>query len=238
VTRLELVAVAHGALRSAAGSFGPACTIVSADDAAALASFVDVASGAVSPRSGRVTLDGVPLVATPAARRSVASLLASEALPPARSVEAALALALAARADARRALDVLAPAGLEAWRGRPPHELDHDELRSLALALALSHEHARVLVLFEPCSTSAAAALGVDEAVARAVRRGAVVVLATGSGSGAARFGGPHCEISRGVLTGAPRDPSSAADSTAGQRAASRASDEPADFAAAPGSRT
>jgi ABC-type thiamine transport system ATPase subunit len=201
VRRLELDAVAHGPLRAAAGSFAPACTVLTGDDAGALAAFVAVASGAVSPRRGRVLLDGAPLAALPAARRCVASLLAVEALPVARTVAEAVERVLVARGDERRALDVLAAGGLDVWSRRVPAELDHDERRSLALALAVAHESASVVVLFEPFATSASAALDVEAALTRATARGAIVVLATASLRGAARFGGPHCWLTAGVLT-------------------------------------
>jgi ABC-type thiamine transport system ATPase subunit len=204
VTLLELIDVGHGPLLFAAGGFVPACTVVTGDDAAALATFAAVTSGALAPRRGRVLFDGAPLVRTPAARRRVASLLATESLPPAASVEVAVARVLAARHDDRGARDVLAPYGLAAWCPREPGELDHDELRALALALAFTHDKASALVLHEPLVTSALAPAAVREAVARAVERGMVVVLVTASRTGAASFGGPHCSIARGVLATAP----------------------------------
>jgi ABC-type thiamine transport system ATPase subunit len=206
VTRLELGVGTHGPLRSAAGSFAAACTVITGDDSAALAAFVEVVSGSTPPRQGYVWLDGAVLHRTPAARRSVASLLAAESLPFARTVEEAVAEVLAARQEARRASDVLATAGLDAWSRRPPHELDHDELRSLGLVLALAHERARLWVFFEPYTTSVSRALPIDEAMERAVGRGAVVLIATASSEGATRFGGPHCVIRNGVLASIESD--------------------------------
>jgi len=206
VTEVELRGVAHGALRAAAGSFAPACTVVTGDDAHALATFVAVMSGAVRPERGVVLFDGAPLVATPGARRRVASLLGSETLPFSRDVTTAVSRALEARGDVRRPHDVLAPFGLDGWSRRAQSELDRDELRSLALALALSHEQADMLVLYEPLATSASAAAGVEAAVQRSVERGAVVVVATASRAGALHWGGPHCTVRDGVLTRFTRD--------------------------------
>lgn len=219
MTALELVAVAHGPLALAAGSFGPACSVVTGDDAAALATFTAVASGAMVPLRGHVHFGGVPLAATPAARRRIASLLADEALPPAPNVNEAVRRVLVARNDDRRAENVLAASGLGAWGPRAPGELDRDELRSLALALALAHEAASALVLHEPLVTSAFEAATVEDAVARAVGRGAVVVLVTASPAGAARFGGPHCSITSGVLATAAAAPELAPPNDQGERA-------------------
>ncbi len=206
MTEVELRGVAHGALRAAAGSFTPACTVVLGDDARALATLVAVMSGAVRPDRGVVLFDGAPLVRTPGARRRVASLLEAETLPFARDVDTAVARALEARGDVRQPHDVLAPFGLDVWSHRAQRELDRDELRSLALALALSHEQADVLVLYEPFATSISAATHIEAAIRRCVERGAVVVVATASRAGALHWGGPHCSVRDGVLARFTRD--------------------------------
>jgi len=206
VTQIELRGVAHGALRAAAGSFACTCTVITGDDARALATVVAVMSGAVRPERGVVLLDGVPLDTTPGARRRVASLLGSENLPFARDVDAAVARALRARGDVQRSHDVLARFGLDVWSRRAPNDLDRDELRSVALALALSHEQAEVLVLYEPLATSVSAAMSLEMAARRTLERGAVVVIATASRAGALRWGGPHCAVSDGVLAPVAHD--------------------------------
>jgi ABC-type branched-subunit amino acid transport system ATPase component len=200
VIQLELSGVSEGAVRFAAGSFGPACSVVTGDDAQALATFVAVASGAATPRNGRVLFDGAPLTTTPAARRRVASALADEVLPPAPDVGHAVSRVLTARGGPDGASDVLAPFGLGSWSRREASELDRDELRSVALALALSHTKAEALILYEPLSTSSIEAASVRECVAAAVTRGAIVVIVTASVDAARSFGGPHCVVADGVL--------------------------------------
>jgi ABC-type branched-subunit amino acid transport system ATPase component len=212
VTALELRGVAHGALRFAAGTFAPACTVVFGDDARALATFAAVTSGAVTPERGVVLLEGEPLATTPAARRRTASLLATETLPFARDLATAVKRVLTARGDARQPYDVLAPSGLDAWSRRAPGELDRDELRSVALLLALAHEEARVLLLYEPFATSISATCGLEAALEQAVARGTIVVLVGASRSGAARFGGPHCTVNAGVLSSVASEPTTTSD--------------------------
>ncbi|HTQ07448.1 MAG TPA: hypothetical protein VMI54_26510 [Polyangiaceae bacterium] len=198
MSRLELSGVSDGALRLAAGRFDPACTVVSGDDASALAALAAVMSG-VAPARGQALLDGKPLSAWPPARRRVASVLAREALPPAESVGRAVTRVLAARGDERRANDVLEPFGLGAWSSKRSVALDHDELRSVALALALTHAAADLFVLYEPASSSLDRVL-VRERIAAAVTRGAVVVLVSANTAVAESFGGPHAAVVGGVL--------------------------------------
>jgi len=207
VSELTLVGVSEGPLLHAAGSFAATLTVVTGDDAGALAMLVAVASGAVAPQRGQVLLGGLPLVTTPVARGRVASLLATERLPAARSVERAVLAVLAARGEAKvarrdggAARRVLAPCGLERWSSRRPEELERDEQRSLALALALSHEHADLLVLYEPLATSSLDEAWVRAGVAQALGRGAVVILVTANLPTAEVLGGPHCTVERGVL--------------------------------------
>lgn len=200
MSRLELLAVSDGALRLAGGSFVPACTVVTGDEASALASLAAVTSG-VAPARGAVLLDGKRLAAWPPARRRVASALAREALPPAANLERAVARVLAARRDRSSAADVLERFGIGAWGKKQPDALDRDELRSVALVLALSHAEAEVLVVYEPLSTSVLEPALVREQIAAAVARDAIVVLVTGSLATAQSFGGPHAAVVNGVLS-------------------------------------
>ncbi len=200
MSRVELLAVSDGALRLAAGTFEPACTVVTGDDASALARLAAVTSG-VAPARGAVFLDGRPLATFPPARRRVASALARETLPSAPDLERAVTRVLAARGTRGSATDVLEQFGLGTWGHKQPEALDRDELRSVALALALSHEAADVLVLYEPLSTSMLEPALVRERVTAAVGRDAVVLLVTSSLAGAQSFGGPHASVVNGVLT-------------------------------------
>lgn len=199
MSRLELIGVSDGTLRSASGSFEPACTVATGDDAGALATLARVASG-VAPARGSVLLDGRPLATSAPVRRRVASALAQEALPPARDLGHAVGRVLAARGDARSSASVLEPFGLAGWSRKQPDALDRDELRSVALALALAHENADLVVLYEPLSTSSLDASLVRERIAEAVAREAIVLVATASLILAQSFGGPHVAVVGGVL--------------------------------------
>jgi ABC-type thiamine transport system ATPase subunit len=207
VTELVLEQASAGALLLVTWRFGPGTSVVLGDDSRALSALAAVASGSETPERGRVLLDGARLDATPFARRQVASLLADEALPPARTVELGVARLLAARGDRRDSRAVLAGFGLDRWCGRRPSDLDWDERRSLALALALGHEQARVLVLYEPLGTSSVAANRVKGELDRAAARGATVLLLTSTVESAALLGGPSVWLERGVLRQAPLAP-------------------------------
>ncbi len=207
MTELVLSQASAGALLHAEWRFGPGTSVVLGDDSRALSALVGVASGSETPERGRVLLDGASLEFAPAARRKVASLLAEEALPPARTVELCVTRILAARGDQRDARAVLAGFGLERWGGRRPSDLDWDERRSLALSLALGHERARAFVLYEPLATSGVAATRVHDELERAARGGAVVLLFTTSVDSALALGGPTVWLERGVLRGAPLAP-------------------------------
>lgn len=201
MSRLDLVAVSDGSLRLAGGSFEPACTVVTGDDASALATLVAAMSGA-EPARGDVLLDGRSLARSPFARREVASLRAQEALPHAPNLAGAVTRVLAARQAGRSAAEVFEPFGLGAWSVERPGALDRDELRSVALALALSHETAKALVLYEPLSTSLEPG-PVHERIAAALARDAIVVIVTASLAAARSFGGPHVAVVNGVLQSA-----------------------------------
>lgn len=200
MSRLELTGVSDGALRLASGSFEPACTVVTGDDASALARFAAVASG-VAPARGVVLLDAEPLAAWPPARRRLAAALAEEALPSAPDVAAAVGNVLAARGEHGAARALLERFGLGVLGGARPAALDRDELRSVALALALAHATADVLVLYEPLSTGMLEPALVREGVAAAVARHAIVLIVTASLEAAQSFGGPHATVAGGVLT-------------------------------------
>jgi ABC-type thiamine transport system ATPase subunit len=204
VTELQLAQASAGALLHAEWRFSAGKSVVLGDDSRALGALAAVASGSEAAERGRVLLDGASLEFSPAARRRVASLLADEALPPARTVELGVARILAARGDQRDARAVLAGFGLERWSGRRPSELDWDERRSLALSLALGHEQARAFVLYEPLATSSVPATRVHAELERAAAGGAVVLLLTTSVDNADSLGGPSVWLERGVLRGAP----------------------------------
>jgi ABC-type taurine transport system ATPase subunit len=204
VTELVLTQASHGALLHAEWRFGPGRSVVLGDDSRALSVLGAVASGSEVPQRGRALLDGVPLDASPAARRQTASLLADEVLPPAPTVEQAVTRILLARASRRTAGEALGAFGLSRWGVRRASELDWDERRSLGLALALAHESARLLVLYEPLGTSSVPASTVHAELERATAGGATVLVLTTSVESALAFGGPSVWLERGVLRGAP----------------------------------
>jgi hypothetical protein len=147
-----------------------------------------------------VLLDGNPLHAHAPSRARMATVCADEPLLPAKSVRAALALALRARADSRSADSVLDEAGLGWIAPRKPRNVAPYEARAIAAAFALSHAQPAALVLHEPLSL-----LGVLNetwllsAIERAVTAGAVVLCTATRLEDAARLGGQPSAVERGV---------------------------------------
>lgn len=111
---------------------------------------IELASGQLAPRRGRVWVDGLDVFRNPDARARIASTTGAS-LPYALSV-----------AELVRGLSELRGADIDAarqWVSRvvgegvlttPIDELSHEQSHGVDLALALAHECARVLLLWEP----------------------------------------------------------------------------------------
>lgn len=208
MSELVLSGLFDGPLLGVTGSLTPGSWVVLGADAAALATLVALSSGSRAPRRGIVRYQGHVAHASPEVRRVTASLLADEALPAVARVSDAARAILDARGERRTAGALLAEVGLGDWGARRTADLDASERRSLALALALTHLDARLVILYEPLAASGG--LGgefVRNGVARAVERGAVVLIATQSLEDARLFGGQPLLLHAGTLTSAPNAP-------------------------------
>lgn len=204
MSELVLTQASAGALLHADWRFGPGVTLVLGDDARALDALVGVASGVLMPTRGRALLDGMSLAFAPHARRTLASLLADETLPPARHVAEAVARILEARGERSEPRTLLEAFGLARWAARRPAELDWDERRSLALALALAHARASACVLYEPFGTSSIDPRAVTAGIERVVSRGGLALLCTSSPGSVAGVSGVTVWLERGVLRAEP----------------------------------
>jgi ABC-type multidrug transport system ATPase subunit len=208
MSELVLGGLYDGPLLGVEARFGAGSWVVLGADAAALSTLVALVAGSRAPRRGVVRYAGHVAHATPELRRITAALLADEALPAVGRVSDAVQAILAARGDRRPARALLDEVGLGNWGAREARDLDASERRSLALGLALTHADARLVALYEPLA--AGRSLGADfvrNGVARAVDRGAVVLVATQSLEDARLLGGEPTLLHHGVLTSAANVP-------------------------------
>lgn len=158
-------------------------------------------AGVRAPRRGRITLDGRVPSASPACRRSIASLLPDETLPPGLDVRGWLAtleglLGL-------HAATVLDDAALEPTRALG--DLTGAERRSLARAVALAHPSPRLVVLHDPLASGDA---GVRERTLSRITelaRSSAVLITTPSLAETRRLAGRVYQLDRGLLAPAPR---------------------------------
>ncbi|MES1175741.1 MAG: ATP-binding cassette domain-containing protein [Myxococcales bacterium] len=150
MSTLAFEAVTHGELRGVSAAFGAQRQVVLGTESDGTSTLLTLAAGFALPAGGRVRLNGSAPSSSAAVRRQIAALFAEEALPPARTLSAALELALRARSDARSAHSVLDAAGLAPWAPRRPSSLTRRDARAVALAFALSHPRPALLALHEP----------------------------------------------------------------------------------------
>ncbi|MEO7033037.1 MAG: hypothetical protein ABI548_04290 [Polyangiaceae bacterium] len=197
---LSFEGVSHAELVSVSTAFTPGTHVVLGSERDGTHTLVQLAAGVAPPSAGHVQLNGVAPFTSAATRRAVGSLCANEALPHARTVSAALALALRARADARSVTSVLGAAGLTRLAARRTSELTARETRAIALALALSHPKPHLLALHEPLSlVDLVREEFILEALSAAADSG-VIVLASASGlEDASRLGGEAHALDRGI---------------------------------------
>jgi ABC-type thiamine transport system ATPase subunit len=187
---------------SAHAAFEPGLHVVVGSDGAALDTVSGLACGDLAPRRGQILIGSLSPRAVPRARRAVAALRAFEALPPGRSVEAALELLLAARGLSLKPRELLERAGCADWATRRPEELLPAESRRLFLGLALSDTQARVLCLYEPLAAGIPQRTVLSELRARA--ESAVVLSLTSSLMDARALGGTWYVLDGGVLSPSP----------------------------------
>jgi ABC-type nitrate/sulfonate/bicarbonate transport system ATPase subunit len=177
-------------LRGADLELEPGRYVVLSSEGDALASLITVLAGRERPRAGQVLVDGLAPAARPEARRKIAALFSEEVLPPAKTVEASVAKALAARgAAAGGARALLTDSGLAPFAGMALALLGPREARSVALALALAHDSAEFFALHEPLATLLTSTF-VLAALDRHTARGAVVLTTTTSPADATALGG------------------------------------------------
>jgi ABC-type multidrug transport system ATPase subunit len=200
LTTLSVDAVSYCELTRVSASLGSGTHVVLGAEHDGAAALIELAAGLAVPDAGRITLDGKAPFSHARVRQRVAALCAVEQLPPARTVGAALTLALRARGDARSAATVLDSAGLAHFAARQSATLSAREVRALAGLLALSHPEPSLCALFEPL-----ALLGtldeafVLQALARAAAAGAIVLATASRVEDALRIGGASHVLERGA---------------------------------------
>lgn len=197
--RAQLLGAALGQLRGADLDLAPGRYVALANEPEPLGCLVAVLAGREPPRSGLVLLDGAAPTSHPEARRKLAALFSDEALPPAKTVQASVAKALAARGSANAAAGVLADAGLAGLADLAVNALCPRETRSVALALALAHDTAALFALYEPLTTLVPASF-VLERLDQHTSRGALVLTTTTSTADATVLGGKWLCLELGRL--------------------------------------
>lgn len=131
--------------------FDVGLTSILSDDTASLAALGDVLVGLAPPKRGAAFFDGVALTSSPIARCRVASMLRTELLPPAPTVEQALAEVLALRQVTASPSACLGALNLARLLPIAPSRLEAGEVRAVAFALALAlAEQSSLVVLYEP----------------------------------------------------------------------------------------
>ncbi len=200
MSALSFDIVSHAELVSVSAVFAAGTHVVLGSERDGTHTLVLLAAGLALPGVGRVQLNGVAPFTNAAARLRIGSLCADESLPPARTVDSAVALVLRARADARSVTSVLGAAGLTRLAARRSSELSPRETRAVALALALSHPKPSLLALHEPLGlVDLVREELILERLSEATESG-VVVLATASRlEDAARLGGVTNALERGI---------------------------------------
>jgi len=183
----------------------PGLHTVWGEPAAGTERLILLASGALAPRRGKVTLAGASPHRSPSSRRTIASLWPVESLLPGSSVEQSLALALELREAKQTPREVLEPARLVHWLARRCEHLDDHERRGIALALALSHSAPRLVALFEPLSRVAGLSRQwVLDRICELAAAGAIVLVTSASRSDARALGGGQLALQRGRLSPNP----------------------------------
>jgi ABC-2 type transport system ATP-binding protein len=161
-------------------------------------------AGVDTPRAGSIRVAGKDPYRSATLRRRIASVFdGDEELPPAETVEQAVAILLGARGSAASAGAALARFGLSSWASRRAASLDGGERRTIAMAVALGLSDLIALAIEEPLS----ALPGLRrEAVLEALRQhahsSAVIVCTTASLRDARELGATISVLARGRLSG------------------------------------
>lgn len=197
---LQLKGVSHGELVQITAAFAPGAHTVLGTERDGTGTLIALCAGLVPPGAGSVLVDGVAPFRHAAARRTIASLAAEEALPPSHTVQRALDLALRARGSAVAASALLEAAGLGRFAKHAPDTLSARERRALALVLALAHPKPRLLALHEPLALVGLVTESfVLEALTRHASTGSIIVCTASRVEDATRLGGATSALDRGI---------------------------------------
>jgi ABC-2 type transport system ATP-binding protein len=149
-----------------------------------------------------VRVGGVDPARSATTRRRIGALGEDPWLPSARTVGAAVALALAARgADLGSARAEIERLGLAPLLARRPDALGYPEARAVELALALATPEPLLVAVHEPlCDVATAAPAAVRARLAELADAGACVLVTTSSAADARALGARAVGLSRGVL--------------------------------------
>ncbi len=200
MSALSFDIVSHAELVSVSAVFTRGTHVVLGSERDGTHTLVQLAAGLALPGVGRVQLNGVAPFTNAAARRSIGSLCADERLPPARTVDSAVALVLRARADGRSVTSVLGAAGLTRLAARRSSELSSRETRAVSLALALSHPKPSLLALHEPLGlVDLVREELILERLSEAAESGVIVLATANRLEDAARLGGVTNALERGI---------------------------------------
>jgi ABC-type thiamine transport system ATPase subunit len=200
MSRLRLERVWSGVLKDVGAELEAGVHVVIGAESDGSGELIELCAGVRAPRRGTVEVDGVSPSGSPACRRTIASVLASEGAPAGRRVESWL-IELGARLGFAPG-PVLERARIDPQRA--PASLSAAERRRLACHVALAHSSPRLVALHEPLP-----ALGPDERASALVRiaelgRDGIVLVATASYADARELGGATFRLDRGLLTPAP----------------------------------
>jgi len=199
VSELTFDAVRHAGLSQVNAVFGAGTHVVLGTEHDGTGTLIELAAGMLEPASGSVRLAGFAPCSHARTRQHIASLFASETLPPARDVARALRLALSARGDTRSALSVLESAGLAHFAKQRVSTLTPREARAIALCLALSQREPALLALHEPLRASSPSPDFVLQTLNEHSARGAIVLCCVSRLEDAALLGGTPSALERGA---------------------------------------
>lgn len=163
----------------------------------------DALTGTRAPVRGSVRVAGLDPAACASIRARIGALSEDPWLPAARSVEAAVRLAVGARATgpAEPALAFLAELGLGPLFGRRPEALGYAEARAVELAVALATTDPLLVVLHEPtCAVATGALARIRSRIAELAETGTCVVVTTSSAAEAALLAERALVLPRGLL--------------------------------------
>lgn len=201
MTGLSLDRVWTGTLAGVSLELAGGLAVILGDASDGTASLVELCAGVSGPRRGRVRVGSVAPHASPALRRSIASLLADESGAGPGDVRSwAAALAALVGSSVERVLD-----GLSFPADRALCRLSNAERRELACALALAHPAPALVVLHDPLAACAPATRPALVDRLAELSRTSPVLVTTPSLADARLLGGVSYRLDRGLLSEAAR---------------------------------